>query len=70
MAVEKTRKLRRVEFVCTDGCVNPVTHLEYEISVVEDGQQIASSTQRENVSCDEAKAMLQGMETYTYPEAP
>lgn len=68
MTLEKKQSLRRVEFVCTDGCVNPTTHLEYEVCVIEDGQTIATSTHRENTTCDEAMTMIQAMQKYKYPE--
>ena len=59
MALEKQKKLRKVELIFTDGEVNPVCHCEYEICIMEDGQEISKSRHRENMDVKEAKKMIQ-----------
>lgn len=59
MALEKKKNLRKLEFIFTDGEINPVCHCEYEICIIEDSQEIAKSKHRENMDVKEAKAMIQ-----------
>lgn len=59
MAIEKQKKLRKIEFIFTDGEVNPVCHCEYVVEILEDGQRISRSKHRENMNVSNAKAMIQ-----------
>jgi len=47
MALEKKKKLRRIEITFTDDCVHPECHCVYEIAIEEDGQEIAKRIHRE-----------------------
>lgn len=58
MALEKQKKLRKIEFIFTEGNVNPVCHCEYNIVIIEDDREIQSKKHRENISVNEAKKMI------------
>ena len=45
--LEKKKKLRRIEITFTDDYVHPDCHCVYEISVEEDGSEIAKRVHRE-----------------------
>ena len=66
--LEKQRKLRKVEFVFTDDEVNPVSHCEYDIIILEDGVEIARTKERENKSVSEMRTMVSQAKEMGQPE--
>lgn len=58
MALEKSRDLRKVEFVLTEGKLNPVCHCEYIESIKEDGVELMQKNHRENKDSSKALKML------------
>lgn len=68
MSLEKKKNLRKVEFTCTNNECHPSAHLQYDIVVLENGREVASSVHRETVARKDALEMVQRMEEYVYPE--
>jgi len=66
--IEKTRKLRTMEYTFTDDQIHPVCHCEYINQITEDGLVLATSIHRECCDVDECIAQIQGSKKYIYPE--
>lgn len=68
MALEKQRKLRKMEIIFTDGEINPVCHCEYEVEFLEDGQFLQKFKQRENMEIADARSMIAQARVLQYQE--
>ena len=68
MALVKYTKLRQVEVIFTDGEVHDTCHCVYQISVEEDGVEIASSNERQTQTLDDIKTLLDTSDVYVPPE--
>lgn len=58
MALEKKQTLRKVEFIFTEGKVNPEAFCEYDIAIEEDGEVLVTKKYREMKSLSEMKALV------------
>jgi len=65
MALEKKQTLRKVEIIFTDGNVNPNCHLQYDIMVEEDGDEVARSIHREVKNISEVMEILKRTKVHT-----
>jgi hypothetical protein len=68
MALEKQKKLRKMEIIFTEGEVNPVCHCEYDVEVLEDGQLLTKSKHRENMEIADARSMIAQARILQYQE--
>lgn len=68
MTLEKTKELRKVEFIFTNGEVNPVCHCLYNIVIKEDGKEISRTNHRENGAVVDMKTMLNSAKEYVQVE--
>ena len=66
--IEKKQYIKRIEFVLTEGMLNPSCHVETVTEFIEDGLSLNSSNHRGVIHCNEGIKMLQEMKVYVYPE--
>ena len=64
MAIEKSKKLRKIELIFTNDKVHDVCHCVYDIIIVEDGNEIARSTHRSNRKIGELKELINKSEIF------
>ena len=66
MVIEKTRKLRRVEFTFTDEEVHPKCHCAYQDCITEDGNELMKKNHREVEDTDKYIDHLQKAKKYKH----
>ena len=70
MALEKKKKIRKIEIIFVDDEINPVCHCEYELQILEDGIQLAKNKHRENMNVADAKGLIQSAKVRSERESP
>lgn len=64
--LKKEKFIKKIEFIFAEEKINPISHVEYEINIIEEGKNISSSNHRETISLGDAKTIINEAEGYVY----
>jgi len=67
MVLEKQKKLRKIELIFTDDEINSTVHCEYDIKILEDGEEVYKRKHRENAKFSELKSKIADAKIYVDP---